>query len=98
MVEWGQWNLVEVRVHVGRYRYRIGERMRTILRYLPEDGEPVLRPLLVRMLQDDYLISRQAAHQALNRLLAQGLVMEVDGDEVALHPRLRRSAGAPPGA
>jgi len=94
MVEWGQWNLVEVRVHVGRYRYRIGARMRTILRYLPEDGEPVLRSLLVRMIQDDFLVTRQAAHQSLNRLLAQGLVVEVDGDEVALASRLRTAPGS----
>ncbi len=78
---------------VGRYRFRVGERMRTILRYLSEDGEPMPRSLLVRMLQDDYLISRQAAHQALARAQAQGLVV-VERHEVALAPRLRRPVGA----
>jgi len=75
---------------VPRYRYRIGARMRTILRYFPDDGGPLPRSLLVRMLQDDYLISRQAAHQALARALRQGLVA-MEGDEVALARRVRRT-------
>jgi hypothetical protein len=71
MVEWGQWNFVEVRVHVGRYRYRIGARMKDILLFLRGEEGPVPRSLLVRILQDDCLISRQAAHQALARALRQ---------------------------
>jgi hypothetical protein len=78
-------------VHVGRYRYRIGARMREILEFLRDEG-PAPRSLLVEVLRWGG-ISRQAAHQAVNRALAQGLVV-VDGDEVALHPRLRRPGGA----
>jgi FMN phosphatase YigB (HAD superfamily) len=81
-------------VHVGRYRFRVGPRMKDILLFLRDEEEPVPRSLLVRMLQDDCLISRQAAHQALARARARGLVIIENGDGVALHPRLRRLVGA----
>jgi hypothetical protein len=78
---------------VGRYRCRVGARMREILDVLRDEG-PTPRSLLIEMLQWSG-ISRQAAHQALARALAQGLVV-VEGDTVALSPRLRRPVGAGP--
>jgi hypothetical protein len=77
---------------VPRYRYRVGPRMREIVECLPEDGDPVPRQELVAFLRERRPTSLQAAYAVLAR--ARGLVVVENGDEVALHPRLRRPVGA----
>jgi hypothetical protein len=77
-----------------RYPGNIGPRMWEVVECLPEDGDPVPRQELVAFLRERRPTSLQAAYAVLARARARGLVVVENGDEVALHPRLRRPVGA----